>query len=316
MTWRPDIVAYHGPGCDDGFGAAFACWKRWGSEGIEYISCHYKMEPPVERVRGKDVLMVDFSFKRPAMEQLGAAVASMVVLDHHKTAQEELKPFELATGGLTPAGLAGMIVERPLIFADLAELKMPPIIALFDMNKSGARMAWEFCHPGTEVPWLIRHIEDRDLWRFALGGTAEVSAAIRTYPQTFEVWNEFDDFKLETEGRIILRGHRKNVRSFCEHARLTSIAGQVIPAVNVPYLYASDCAHKLLEIFPHAPYAAAWFRGADGNIQFSLRSEDSRQDVSEIAKLYGGGGHRNAAGFSARSEIFVFPESDHEETLL
>lgn len=56
-------------------------------------------------------------------------------------------------------------------------------------------------------------------------------------------------------------------------------------------------AHEMLSKYPDAPFTACWFRRADGQIQYSLRSEDSRLDVSEVAKSLGGGGHRNAAGF-------------------
>ena len=42
----------------------------------------------------------------------------------------------------------------------------------------------------------------------------------------------------------------------------------------------------------------SWFRHRDGNYIYSLRSRaDSGIDVSAIAKKYGGGGHKNAAGF-------------------
>ena len=39
-----------------------------------------------------------------------------------------------------------------------------------------------------------------------------------------------------------------------------------------------------------------WFERGDGKIQFSLRSNGDI-DVSAIAKIYNGGGHKNAAGF-------------------
>ena len=35
----------------------------------------------------------------------------------------------------------------------------------------------------------------------------------------------------------------------------------------------------------------------DSRNHFSLRSSDDGADVAEVAKQYGGGGHRNAAGF-------------------
>jgi nanoRNase/pAp phosphatase (c-di-AMP/oligoRNAs hydrolase) len=39
---------------------------------------------------------------------------------------------------------------------------------------------------------------------------------------------------------------------------------------------------------------------------FSLRSTEEGLDVSEIAKLYGGGGHKHAAGFKVPHELVKF----------
>ena len=54
--------------------------------------------------------------------------------------------------------------------------------------------------------------------------------------------------------------------------------------------------HELLKLYPDAPFATCWSRSGD-RLKYSLRSEDSRMDVSEVARGYGGGGHRNASGF-------------------
>ncbi len=296
MTWKPDVVLYHG-GCDDGFGAAFAAWKRWGSESVEYIPCHYGMPNPAHMLRDKNVLMVDFSFKYPDMRILGEHVKSMVVLDHHKTAKAELHEWGAS---ISPRTLADKLEGTEFEIGHVLMQNCLPIIAWFDMEKSGARMAWEFCHPGTEVPIFILLIEDRDLWRFRNGDmTRQLSAALRTYPQDFGVWEYFavNPCGLVEEGKAILRGHQKNVDGFCRNAYWTDIGGYKVPVVNVPYHYASDCAHELLQRFPEAPFAAAWFRRGDNRVQWSLRSEDSRVDVSEVAKQAGGGGHRNASGF-------------------
>ena len=91
MTWKPDIVCHHAH-CSDGFGGAFAAWKRWG-DTLEFIPCQYGEAPPLERIAGKHVLMVDFSYKRAEMDAIGGTVKSMVVLDHHRTAQRELEPW-------------------------------------------------------------------------------------------------------------------------------------------------------------------------------------------------------------------------------
>lgn len=291
--WRPDLCIYHG-GCDDGFGAAWAVNQRW-PDGVEYYPAGYNQPPP--DVTGRNVLIVDFSYKYDVLAEMGWKARRIVVLDHHKTAQAALERLP----AMLQCSEAGMEAAcREVCWTQ----NIPEIVVHFDMEKSGARLAWEFCFPDQRVPPLISHIEDRDLWKFALVGTAELSAVLRTHPHDFDVWdrlnNSFDHFgdsALFREGSTVLRGHRKNVESFIRNRYWTEVGGVRVPVVNVPYHYASDCADAMLKAEPDAPFCASWFRRSDGKVQWSLRSRDDRMDVSEIAKSMGGGGHRNAAGF-------------------
>lgn len=298
MTWKPDICVYHG-GCDDGFGAAWVVRKRWGNDVTFAAGAYGGFEWPAD-LADKNILFVDFSLKRGQMIELasggfvGAVPKSIVVLDHHKTAESELVKWTMPELTLTHADIA------PL----LAEMSGPACIAVFDMERSGARLAWDFCFPGQCVPSLITHIEDRDLWRFRLQTTHYVSAALRTYPHDFEVWDDLagNVGRLALEGATILRGHRKNIAEFIRNRYWTDVGGYRVPVVNVPYHYASDTANELLAVEPDAPFAACWFRRGDGKVQWSLRSENSRVDVSQVAAKMGGGGHRNAAGFETTEE--------------
>ena len=136
MTWKPDIVNNHDP-CDNGFGAAWAAWKRWGS-AAEYWPTTYGKPAPL--VTDKHVLIVDFSYKRAELDEMARAAASIVILDHHETAEDELQPFqfhESSPGAVGADDVSGML-------RDLAELDRPPVIAIFDMERSGARMTWDF----------------------------------------------------------------------------------------------------------------------------------------------------------------------------
>lgn len=295
MTWKPDICIYHG-NCDDGFGAAWAIWRRWGNE-VAYVPGTYGK--PLPDASGKHVLFVDFSAKRPEIDAMARVAKSVVIIDHHKTAEADLAPFAVTLCGgarFCPEDLDGT-------FRDLAEIDRPPILAWFDMQQSGAVMAWEFAHgiPHNDPPpTMLAYIQDRDLWRFAFGDdTRRFSAALRTYPMTFETWDGLAQktSSLVLEGEIVLRAHEANIAKFTADAYEDEIGGHRVPVVNVPYHYASDTAHALLSKYPEAPFTACWFKRGDGMVQWSLRSEDSRADVSEIAKKYGGGGHRNAAGF-------------------
>ena len=45
------------------------------------------------------------------------------------------------------------------------------------------------------------------------------------------------------------------------------------------------------------------YQAQDGKIKGSLRTESDKIDVSRLAKTFGGGGHRRAAGFSIRGKL-------------
>lgn len=291
--WKPDICLYHSD-CLDGFGAAWAIWKRWGND-VVYLPGTYGKPLPIG-CEDRNVLFVDFSAKRAEIEEMAKVAKSTVIVDHHKTAEEDLQPFSIGScddGRFSPRTLDD-------IFDDVAVLKRPPVVAWFDMEQSGAVMAWKFAHPDAEVPKFLRYIEDRDLWRFKFGDrTRQFAAALRTYAMDFGLWDQLilNLDRLIDEGQGIVRAHRCNVEKFLAEVYIDPIDGHSVPVVNVPYHYASDVGNALLKQFPRAPFAATWCRRGDGMVQYSLRSEDSRLDVSLIATKFGGGGHRNAAGF-------------------
>lgn len=71
------------------------------------------------------------------------------------------------------------------------------------------------------------------------------------------------------------------------------IDGFDVPVANLPYTLSSDAGHLMAQ---GEPFAACYWDTPAGRV-FSLRSSDAGEDVSAVAKTYGGGGHRNAAGF-------------------
>ncbi|KQM92200.1 hypothetical protein ASE70_14895 [Sphingomonas sp. Leaf22] len=298
-AWKPDVVIYHDH-CADGFAAAWACWTLWRDDCV-YIPASYGQ--PAPDVSGANVLMVDFSYKRPAMDAIANSARSVVVLDHHKTAEQELAPFrfhESRPGAIKPADVPGML-------RDLAELNQPAVIAIFDMERSGARMAWDFCHGcnPSMVPLLIDYVEDRDLWRFRYPETKPFSLWLRTEPFTFNRFSAVatdltDDLAwcaIMAEARAMRRFSDAKVDEIAAFARKEALAGLEPMVVSCPPMFASEVGHALLDKHPDIPFAAMYYDGPKVRM-WSLRSRDDREDVSAIAGTFGGGGHRNAAGFS------------------
>lgn len=252
-------VLYHGT-CSDGFGAALAAWKRLG-ESAEYVPVQYGSPPP-ELPDGADVWIIDFSFPRDETLTLRDRCASLTVLDHHKTAQAALEGLDFAT---------------------------------FDMNKSGAMLAWEHFHPGIPAPALIRYIQDRDLWRWELPSSRAVSAGLWSYPMDFEKWDALSVPKLASEGAAILRYMEQQTAMICSQAHRRDFDGISVPVVNATSLW-SEVGEELLRLYPDAPFAGSYYELSSGIRKWSLRSRGDF-DVSAVAAAYGGGGHRAAAGF-------------------
>lgn len=284
------LCIYHG-NCADGFGAAWVVRKFFG-EGVDFHAGFYGQEAP--DVTNRTVVMVDFSYKRAVLDAMAAKAAGIIILDHHKTAQEDLAPFavtECGSGRFCWEDTNGM-------FRDCAEIDRPPVLALFDMKRSGAMLAWDYFFPRELPPTLLKHIQDRDLWLFKLAGTREIQASLFSYPYDFEVWDKLMEGRntesLRVEGRAIERKHHKDIGELVGASkRRMVIGGFDVPVANLPYTLSSDAGHMMAN---GEPFAACYMDTPNGRV-FSLRSSDEGEDVSAVAKSYGGGGHRNASGF-------------------
>ena len=298
--WAPDIVIYHDK-CADGIVAAWACWRRW-FDHPEYMACNYGFAPPAD-LAGRNVLMVDFSFPSDVLEAMVAeeGARSIVILDHHKTAMHDLLAFTL-----DEEAWPREITANNVGFA-LEQLEMaccPPIVGLFDMGRSGARMAWDFAM-GTEPGRLVELAERYDLWRFQ-PGTGDEAEALHVEIQAGDMTiarMEYLDGQLDRHdgpierGLAILRWRDQLVREIAQRAHRRTIAEiENVIAVECPYSLVSSVGHVLQDLHPDAPFAAMSVTGAS-SVSWSLRSRDDRADVGAVAKSMGGGGHRNAAGF-------------------
>lgn len=292
------LCIYHGH-CDDGFAAAWCVRKALGDDRVEFYAGQYQQAPP--DVSGRHVLLVDFSYKRDVLLEMAKEARSIVILDHHKTAAEDLAGF-----------------REPARWREWRNFDLPhvegdkePIAALFDMNRSGAGLAWDFFNEGKSRPLFVDYIEDRDLWRKKLPFGDEFTIALRSYPQEFELWDKLaDDTEgLIREGGTIQRYYRLRVEELKRSAYLAKIRypeklGHFHCAIaNAPYFAASEVAGELCDR-EGAQFGACYFEIKGGRWAYSLRSRGDF-DVSKVALLFGGGGHKNAAGFSADSPVHV-----------
>ncbi len=282
MIKKP-LCIYHFP-CADGFGSAFATWLKHGHD-FDYHPANYG--EPIPDVDDRKVYIFDFSYPLDEMNVIIKRADSVAVRDHHKTAEEAL------------GGLAVKHKDNPLV--DI----------VFDVNKSGAVLTWEYWFPNDDVPEMFRLIEDRDLWNFKYQDTKAFARILWSHPYDFETWSSIYNHMENTalrdaiihEGEALLRAHEQTCAELIKDlTRIEVVAGHHdVPVLNLPIQFGSDVCHLLLKAHPDAPFAAYYFDkpGPDGTLirQWGARSEDSRIDVGQVAKEFGGGGHRNASGW-------------------
>jgi len=289
MEYKPDICFYHFP-CSDGFGAAYAIWNRWPD--TEFIPINHGDPISVSQYKDKHVLFVDFSVKENAMKDMNASAKSIVVLDHHASAEKALSYFTKFDGHLKDLEAA---MEE---FYD-------DVYVHFNMNRSGAALAWNFANPGTFMPWAIRYIEDRDLWKWEYDESKAFDLATASKPKDFEYWRDNiisnnDTYNLVREGEAILSYQESLIKQIAKNAYIDIFvdgynAGHAVWHVNTSVLQ-SEVGNYLINLYPDTPFVAVWNETKDGKIRYSLRSEAGRADVSLIAASLGGGGHAAAAG--------------------
>lgn len=262
------LVIYHA-NCNDGFAAAW-CFHHAAPDTFDFLAVSYGQEPPA--VPGIQVYVVDFSYPRDKLLAMAEQAAGVTVLDHHASAE-----------------------------ADLSGLDHPRLHVHFDMQRSGAGMTWDFLFPGRPRPRFLGFVEDRDLWRFSFPETKASHQLLASIPKTFEEWDSImlgsvaEQTVAIAQGQALMRMVEKQIADAVRSTRRTATIGEVeVPIANVPGFFASDAGHLMDE---GVPFSATYYDTAERRC-FSLRSRPDGADVSLIAKQYGGGGHRNAAGFT------------------
>lgn len=267
------MIIYHA-GCVDGLVAAWVAQMNPNIDApVDLVPAQYGDAPP--DVAGRDVVIVDFSYPRDALVRMAETARSIVVLDHHKTAREALDGLPFCT---------------------------------FDMERSGAGLAWDILHPGKPRPWIVDYVEDRDLWRWALPDSREVNAWLQSMPLTIDAVNGAHaagrDAALD-RGRAVTASQRRYIELTKQGARMAMVgAFGPVPVVNAGNFCVSEVAGELA---PGHAFAAAWVECNDGSVIYSLRSAPDGADVGAIAKTFGGGGHRHAAGFKTPRTVHVVP---------
>lgn len=281
------IIIYHA-NCLDGFGAAWAIHRALTSSHYPlvglYIPAQYENRDEIvealstyEFDRLPSLHIVDFSFTSKQFERLSQITKSVVYLDHHAGAEDNL------------------IAAR-----DICDTWDIEYTIKFGSDRSGCGLAVEhyLCHE--TAPRILAYIQDRDLWKFRLARTKSIVAAIQSYEMDFDVWDKLPDTDiLHHVGEHILRANKLIVESIASRDAIKrcSFRGNTAAVVECHPRFASDVGNYLLD--SHAGTDIAMMRYTNmntGEIRWSLRSREHGVNLIPLLSPLGGGGHMTAAG--------------------
>jgi len=279
---RPKVLVLHHNDAD-GFGAAYALWTKYGDAAV-YIPVQYGQQVPDIPEGIEKIYIVDFSYDCETLLDLSGEY-ELLVIDHHKTAE-----------------------------ADLAGLPF----CIFDTTKAGCVLTWEYLYPeDTTAPLLLQYVADRDLWKWALPDSEAFNLFIATLPFDFHRWDAlaFKDDCFVDEARPVgsaIKSFRdRQIESTLKNVRMMLLAGYTVPVVNCS-ANISEVGNDLCKAYPDAPFSVSYCDRKEGVRSYSLRSI-GEFDVSKIAKLFGGGGHKNAAGFTKEIEWLEISHPDFDK---
>lgn len=245
----------------------------------------YQNKLDVEELRGKRVCFLDFSVGKSTMLEILEVAEHVTVIDHHVSVHKEL-----------------------------SEIVANNFNYVYDVNKSGAGLAWDY-FVGGEMPYFVELVQDRDIWTKKYDDADPIALAIRVEDMYFEDmvcyiadmiayatsnpgYTDPATQNLITDGRSYLKYQQHIVKQIASNAFKVKLDdGQVVMKVNCAAGLISDVGSYLSE--NNACGVALMYVDTDRLRIHSLRvAASSDYDASAYAKAHGGGGHRKAAGWS------------------
>jgi hypothetical protein len=268
------LVIYHAR-CLDGLAAASITRAALGVDRVELYPASYQTPPP--DMKDRIVYIVDFSWEPAILLPAAVEAEQVVMMDHHDTACAAWKDVEL-----------------PEHFR-----------VIFNQHRSGAGIAWDFFNPGSPMPEIFKALQDYDLHTWKIDGSREIASCLGSIGvldnqdiDTFEHWiKNVPRAEMVARGEIVIELNRNHIDGMISRNwNLISFEGFIVPVANIPSQFATAAGTILSEGYPFSITYEDQL--TTGKRKFDLRCpKESTVHCGEIAKLYGGGGHKGAAGF-------------------
>jgi len=292
-----DYVIYH-KNCYDGFCGffIFSGTNKISDDAIIYPDVPSAKFPP-PNLHGKTVIIIDVAYKKQVLEKIFNQAKYVLFIDHHITIKND-------------------VVQLITLYNDRHQV-------VYNDDKSGASLVWDYFYPDKPMPWFVKYIEDNDIGRWKYKHTIPFLLSLHVnYPtdlskDTLTKWNKLYDIKIVKQliklGRIysdyeehLLESNAKrySLESFPSHKLYNDYKhffnkpGQYkVAVVNGNGCPSASLLGKKIMNDVECDFCMLWTLHMDRK-EYVISFRSKHTDVGEIAKLFDGGGHTLASACS------------------
>lgn len=246
-----------------------------------------------EQLAGQDVILIDVSFPIGDIMEISQVTKSFLWIDHHASA-----------------------------YGDYRNHVPPGVQAVMEIGKAACEIAWKFFYPLQEPPTAVVLLGAYDTWRkddkavwddviypFQFGMRGHCTSP-ETFPDLLLIeYNKSIDAtnlisSILREGKAIVQYQTEMNALNCKRNSFEfEFEGLKAICLNGGG-FNSDVFKSVYDPEKHDIMMPFQFNGKFW--VFSLYDDKGSTDCSALAKKYGGGGHKGAAGFQAESLSVVF----------
>lgn len=295
------VCIYHSIDLDGWMSAAIVKYLYSLStlDTIDFIGYNYG--DPIPNIDEYDnIIMCDISFPKEEMERLHRnTIGNLIWIDHHISAIKSIDDERS--------------LEEKALYGNIEGKRDPKFAA--------CELTWNQFFPDKDIPEIVRLLgrydcfghkgtnEEQKVLEFQYGARECITNYEEAYKYLKEDISDMEDGVMledNTIGQILSNG--KSIYQFlCTDAKQSYKNGFEIlfRLEDVPKVYRFICINKErfnpinfgIDYHKEGYDGCACFHYANGIWNFSLYNDNGEVDCSLIAKTFGGGGHKGAAGF-------------------
>ena len=311
-----NYIIYH-KGCLDGFTGFFV--TRMSGRLVDnpeiYQDTPSTMNIP-PNIDKKDIIIIDVAYKKEVLEIIFGSAKSVVFIDHHVSIREDvLELYEKYN-------------------------KQDNIKIIYDDTKCGSTLAWGYLFGNKKMPKFLKYIEDQDTGKWQYPHTKQFIFALKTYYHLSNSQHNLDRWSQllneEKVSDIIRKG--KYMKKFSDHLVKTNLYRHTLerfPSEKVynmaPHIFKKPSQYtvavycgmncpSVTELSVAAmdkikcDFCIMWVYNLDSK-KYVMSMRSKLVDVSEICRIFGGGGHKLAAACSFHSSDFSLDDMFYGSSL-